>query len=121
MLKLEADVETALAGLSRAGVVRVDCTRIIVDGDPVFHDVVQALYRREFGGMTPEVVAATLAAEKVRGVDCALRRRSGVGSGGRRCALHCVGFSAPGRGSRYARTSSMPRPFAIGAAMREKP
>ena len=74
MLKLEADVETALAGLSRAGVVRVDCTRIIVDGDPVFHDVVQALYRREFGGMTPEVVAATLAAEKVRAAPSVRRR-----------------------------------------------
>jgi len=74
MLKPEADVESALAGLSRAGVVRVGCTSIVVDEDPVLHDVVRALYRREFGRMTPAAVVATLAAEKVRTAP-AVRRR----------------------------------------------
>lgn len=74
MLKPEADVESALAGLLRAGVVRLDCTRLIVDDDPVLHDVVQAIYRREFGRMTPAAVVATLAAEKARNAP-AVRRR----------------------------------------------
>jgi anti-sigma regulatory factor (Ser/Thr protein kinase) len=74
MLKPEADVETALAGLSSAGVVRVGCTSIEVDQDPVFHTVVQALYRREFGRMTPASVVATLAAEKVRTAPSVRRR-----------------------------------------------
>jgi len=74
MIKPEAEVEAALAGLMRAGVVRVACTCVVVDEDPVLRDVVQALYRREFGRMTPKAVVATLAAEKVRTAP-ALRRR----------------------------------------------
>ena len=74
MIKPEAEVETALAGLSRAGVVRVGCTSIVVDEDPVLRDVVQALYRREFGRMTPTAVVATLAAEKVRTAPSVRRR-----------------------------------------------
>jgi len=74
MIKPEAEVETALAGLTRAGVVRVGCTSIVVDEDPVFRDVVQALYRREFGRMTPTAVVAALAAEKVRTAPSTRRR-----------------------------------------------
>jgi anti-sigma regulatory factor (Ser/Thr protein kinase) len=74
MLKPEADVESALAGLVRAGVVRVGCTSISVDEDPVLRDVVQALYRREFGRMTPAAVVAALAAEKVRTAPSVRRR-----------------------------------------------
>jgi len=74
MLKPEADVELALAGLARAGVVRVGCARIDVDADPVLHDVVQALYRREFGRMTPPAVVAALAAEKVRAAPSVRRK-----------------------------------------------
>ncbi|MHB8836674.1 MAG: ATP-binding protein [Candidatus Methylomirabilia bacterium] len=74
MIKTEAEVETALAGLARAGVVRVGCTCVVVDEDPVLRDVVQALYRREFGRMTPTAVVATLAAEKVRSAPSVRRR-----------------------------------------------
>jgi anti-sigma regulatory factor (Ser/Thr protein kinase) len=74
MIKPEAAVETALAGLSRAGVVRLGCTSVVVDEDPVLRDVIQALYRREFGRMTPTAVAATLAAEKVRTAPSVRRR-----------------------------------------------
>jgi serine/threonine-protein kinase RsbW len=74
MLKPEADVESALAGLARAGVVRVDCTLVTVDDDPVLRDVVQALYRREFGRVSPPAVFAALAAVKVRGAP-AIRQR----------------------------------------------
>ena len=74
MLKPEADVESALGGLAKAGVVKVDCTRIVVDDDPVLRDVVQALYRREFGRMSPPAVLAALAAEKVRGASLVQRR-----------------------------------------------
>ncbi len=74
MLKPEAEVESALAGLAKAGVVHVGCTCIEVDEDPVLRVVVQALYRREFGRMTPAAAVATLAAEKVRTAP-AVRRR----------------------------------------------
>lgn len=74
MLKPEADVESALAGLSRAGVVRAGFASIVVDEDPVLRDVVQALYRCEFARMTPGTVVAALAAEKVRSAPSARRR-----------------------------------------------
>ena len=60
---------------ARAGVVRVDCTRIVVDEDPVFREAVQALYRREFGRMTPSAVVAPLAAEQGARAPAAVRRR----------------------------------------------
>jgi anti-sigma regulatory factor (Ser/Thr protein kinase) len=75
MLKPGPDVESALAGLMRAGVVRVDFNRIMVDGDPVFRDVVQALYRREFGRVAPAAIAASLASDKVLGPQSVQRRR----------------------------------------------
>ncbi len=75
MFKPEADIESALAGLSSAGVVHVGCTNIVVDEDPVLRDVVQALYRSEFGRMTPAAAAAALTAEKVRAEPSVLRRR----------------------------------------------
>lgn len=74
MLKSESEVESALAGLAKAGVIRVGCTSIVVDEDPVLHDVVQGLYRREFGRMSPATVVATLAAEKVRNAPSVRRR-----------------------------------------------
>jgi serine/threonine-protein kinase RsbW len=66
MFKPEPEIERALAGLARAGVARVECTRVHVDADPVFRDYVRALYRREFGGSAPAAVAAAVAAEAVR-------------------------------------------------------
>ncbi len=75
MLKPAADIESALAGLTRAGVVRVGFASVVVDGDPVLRDVVQALYRREFGRMSPAAVVASLASEKVRGAPALRRRR----------------------------------------------
>ena len=77
----------------------------------MLHDVVQALYRREFGRMTPAAVVALLAAEKVRGAP-ALRRRLWRESF--RGALR--GSSAPGPGSRCPRSSSTPRHSARAAA-----
>jgi serine/threonine-protein kinase RsbW len=67
MLKPEPEIDAALAGLGRAGVVRVECSRIAVDEDPVFRDAVTALYRREFGRVAPGAVVAALAADKARG------------------------------------------------------
>jgi anti-sigma regulatory factor (Ser/Thr protein kinase) len=66
MLKPESEVEDALAALSRAGIVRVDCRRVALDADPVFREVVTALYRREFGSAAPAFIEAALAAEKIR-------------------------------------------------------
>jgi anti-sigma regulatory factor (Ser/Thr protein kinase) len=66
MFKPAADVESALAGLAKVGVVRVDCARVAVEDDPVLRDVVRALYRREFGRVAPAAVVAALAADKVR-------------------------------------------------------
>lgn len=74
MLKPEADVESALAGLSRAGVVRLACARVVVDDDPVLRDVAQALYRREFGRVAPAAVVAALAAAKASAAPAVLRR-----------------------------------------------
>jgi len=65
MLKPETEMEAALTALSRAGVVRVDCSRIEIDPDPVFREVMTALYRREFGRFAPSFIAAALAAEKI--------------------------------------------------------
>lgn len=73
MLKPEGEIDAALAGLDRAGVVRIACNRIAVDEDPVFRDVVAALYRREFGRVAPDALVAALAAEKARGAPA--RRR----------------------------------------------
>ena len=66
MLKPEPEIETALAALSRAGVLRVDCRRVSLDPDPVFREVVTSLYRRDFGSAAPAFIAAALAAEKIR-------------------------------------------------------
>ncbi|HWR97948.1 MAG TPA: ATP-binding protein [Candidatus Methanoperedens sp.] len=76
MLKDEPAVERALAGLGRAGVVRIDCARVVVDEDQVFRDAALALYRREFEQATPSAVAAACAAAKVRGAGAADRRRA---------------------------------------------
>jgi anti-sigma regulatory factor (Ser/Thr protein kinase) len=75
MLKPEAEVDAALAALRLAGMARVDCARVAVDADPVFRDVVSALYRREFGRTAPGFVAAELAAEKIRRAPEAARLR----------------------------------------------
>lgn len=75
MFKSRRDVEDAVDGLCRAGIVRLDCARIFLADDPVFRDFVWALYRREFGGAEPGAVAAALVAEKVRGGLADDRRR----------------------------------------------
>lgn len=74
MLKPEREVEAALEGLERAGMIRLDCARIVVDSDPVFREALAALYRREFARATPLSVTAACAAEKVRGAPAAERR-----------------------------------------------
>jgi serine/threonine-protein kinase RsbW len=76
MLKSREEVEAALEALRRAGVVRLDCSRITVDEDPVFRDAVLALYRREFEGAPPAAVTAACAAAKVRDAGVAARRRA---------------------------------------------
>jgi serine/threonine-protein kinase RsbW len=75
MFKSRREVEEAVAGLRRAGIVRVDCARIFVTDDPVFRDFVWALYRREFGRSGPGAVEAALVAEKVRGSRAAAAHR----------------------------------------------
>ncbi len=65
MMKPRTEVEEALAGLRRAGLVRVDCARAAVLNDPVLRDFVFALYRREYSGVGHEIVEASMVAEKL--------------------------------------------------------
>ena len=127
MLKPEAEVEAALAGLcaGRRGPRRTAPASSSTT-DPVLRDVVQALYRREFGRMTPAAVVAALAAEKVRGRPGGPAR----GSGGRRCARALRGLLGAWAGQqvparplrrRGVSRSARRRPTAVARAGRREP
>jgi serine/threonine-protein kinase RsbW len=68
-LGMERDaVDEAARTLARAGVIRIDCSRIHVVPDRVLGDFVDAFIREESGANTPFVEAA-LAAKKVESAD----------------------------------------------------
>jgi serine/threonine-protein kinase RsbW len=66
MLKAPGEVEEALAGLRRAGLLTVECSRVRITENPTFKDFILSLYRGETGGGGLTFVEASVAAEKMR-------------------------------------------------------
>jgi len=66
MLKSPGDVEEALEGLKRAGLLSVDCSRVRITANPTFKDFILSLYRGETGGSGRDFVEASVAAEKLK-------------------------------------------------------
>jgi serine/threonine-protein kinase RsbW len=66
MLKPPGEVEEALEGLKRAGLLTVDCSRVRITVNPTFKDFILSLYRGETGGSGLAFVEASVAAEKMR-------------------------------------------------------
>ncbi len=92
MLKNGGEVEAALDGLLRAGMVRVDCSRVRVADDPTLRDFLLALYRVEAGGADSASVEAALAAEKVQDGERE-RRRTAAQEGRRKVAALMTAWS----------------------------
>jgi serine/threonine-protein kinase RsbW len=81
MLLSGGEVEEALTGLGRAGLIRVDCSSVHVLPDGTLRDFAFSLYRQETEGTGGDFVEAALAAEKIR--ETGVRRKDAARRSGR--------------------------------------